>query len=228
MRKNGSKSHEGVFRLNGSKLLIKELKNQLDQGKVNDWSRFDVDVVACTLKCYFQDNLQKRPLFPDFLFFEMIKAATCEDEVFIHKVKTWFSSFSKPLYESIFLLFEFLDEIISHSDENKMSVSNISKMFANVLMYHHEINETDLPTIQKKVVFIEKILINRNVIFGNHHFCEIYVLSDEEIPLIIKRPIDLSIEYPIISKRLMQKDSLVPFIPWDLLSSNTFRWPSVD
>lgn len=127
---------EGIFRLSGSSLVIKQLRERFNQeGDVNiltDETYYDIHAVASLLKLYLRElptTILTRDLHMDFV------AVT---EMTNHREKI--AAFSElvqrlPLANETLLkyLIAFLIKIINHSDMNKMTVRNVGIVFSPTL-----------------------------------------------------------------------------------------------
>lgn len=127
---------EGIFRLSGSSLVIKQLRERFNQeGDVNlltDETYYDIHAVASLLKLYLRElptTILTRDLHMDFV------AVT---EMTNHREKI--AAFSElvqrlPLANETILkyLIAFLIKIINHSDINKMTVRNVGIVFSPTL-----------------------------------------------------------------------------------------------
>ncbi|KAI0186002.1 hypothetical protein EV127DRAFT_501895 [Xylaria flabelliformis] len=127
---------EGIFRLSGSNLVIKQLRERFNQeGDVNiftDETYYDIHAVASLLKLYLRElptTILTRDLHMQFV------AVT---EMTNHKEKI--AALSElvqrlPLANETLLkyLIAFLIKIINHSDMNKMTVRNVGIVFSPTL-----------------------------------------------------------------------------------------------
>ncbi|XP_035255843.1 rho GTPase-activating protein 22 isoform X2 [Anguilla anguilla] len=127
---------EGLFRMPGQANLVKELQDAFDCGdKPLFNSNTDVHTVASLLKLYLRELPE--PVVPfsqyqDFLTCAQLLAKDEEDgiEELAKQVKTL------PLANHNLLKYicKFLDEVQSHSSQNKMSVQNLATVFGpNIL-----------------------------------------------------------------------------------------------
>uniref|UniRef100_A0A8D0AV23 Rho GTPase activating protein 22 n=1 Tax=Sander lucioperca TaxID=283035 RepID=A0A8D0AV23_SANLU len=122
---------EGLFRMPGQANLVKELQEAFDCGdKPLFDSNTDVHTVASLLKLYLRELPE--PVIPfskyeDFLTCAQLLAKD-EEEVCL-ALYLYLTTISSRTYAS-----KFLDEVQSHSIENKMSVQNLATVFGpNIL-----------------------------------------------------------------------------------------------
>ncbi|KAL5345226.1 Rho GTPase activating protein [Pseudogymnoascus australis] len=133
--KNAS-SEEGIFRLSGSNVVIKALRERFNtEGDVNlitDEQYYDIHAVASLLKLYLRElptTILTRELHLDFL--SVTEIHDVNDKVaalngLVHKLPKANNTLLR--YLSAFLI-----NIINHSDVNKMTVRNVGIVFSPTL-----------------------------------------------------------------------------------------------
>lgn len=133
--KNAS-AEEGIFRLSGSNVVIKALRERFNtEGDVNlitDDQYYDIHAVASLLKLYLRElptTILTRELHLDFLAVTEIhdledKVATLNGLVY---------RLPRPNNSLLRYLSGFLINIINHSDVNKMTVRNVGIVFSPTL-----------------------------------------------------------------------------------------------
>ncbi|KAI9814102.1 MAG: hypothetical protein M1832_005990 [Thelocarpon impressellum] len=133
--KNAS-SEEGIFRLSGSNVLIKSLRERFNnEGDINlaeGDQYYDVHAVASLLKLYLRElpaTVLTRELHLDFLHVleidnkpDKIKALN----VLVHKLP-------RPNHSLLRALSAFLITIVNNSDQNKMTTRNVGIVFSPTL-----------------------------------------------------------------------------------------------
>ncbi|KAI1433671.1 hypothetical protein GGR50DRAFT_667677 [Xylaria sp. CBS 124048] len=127
---------EGIFRLSGSNLVIKQLRERFNQeGDVNlvtDDTYYDIHAVASLLKLYLRElptTILTRELHSQFL-------TTTEIENHREKIEALSELVQRlPLANETLLkyLIAFLIRIINHSDSNKMTIRNVGIVFSPTL-----------------------------------------------------------------------------------------------
>ncbi|RWA13747.1 hypothetical protein EKO27_g1349 [Xylaria grammica] len=127
---------EGIFRLSGSNLVIKQLRERFNQeGDVNiltDETYYDIHAVASLLKLYLRElptTILTRDLHMQFV---SVTEMTNHQE----KIKALSELVQRlPLANETLLkyLIAFLIKIINHSDMNKMTVRNVGIVFSPTL-----------------------------------------------------------------------------------------------
>lgn len=127
---------EGIFRLSGSNVVIRQLRDRFNQeGDVNlltDETYYDIHVVASLLKLYLRElptTILTRDLHMQFV-------AVTEMTNHREKIKALAELVQRlPLSNETLLkyLTAFLIKIINHSDMNKMTVRNVGIVFSPTL-----------------------------------------------------------------------------------------------
>jgi RalA-binding protein 1 len=131
LRAQEAVSEEGLFRLSGSNVTIKALRERFTQEgdvKLLDDEYYDVHAVASLLKLYLRElpnSILSRDLHLDFLKVNDLtdhekKAAVCN--VLVHKLP-------KANLALLDTLCSFLIEVVHNSDRNKMNVRNGMLLF---------------------------------------------------------------------------------------------------
>uniref|UniRef100_A0A3Q1GCP3 Rho GTPase activating protein 22 n=1 Tax=Acanthochromis polyacanthus TaxID=80966 RepID=A0A3Q1GCP3_9TELE len=127
---------EGLFRAPGQTNHVRELQDAFDRGKkpVFD-SSTDVHTVASLLKLYIRELPE--PIIPFSKYTQFLSCAqllTKDKEMGIIELGKQVKSLPQVNYNILKYICKFLDEVQSHSNENKMSVQNLATVFGpNIL-----------------------------------------------------------------------------------------------
>lgn len=132
----GAVTEEGIFRLSGSNVVIKQLKERFDtEGDINlleDEQYHDIHAVASMLKAYLRElptSILTRDLHLEFV-------AVTEMNTQKEKIATLHELVKRlPLANGSLLryLIAFLIKIINNADRNKMTVRNVGIVFSPTL-----------------------------------------------------------------------------------------------
>ncbi|XP_061600525.1 rho GTPase-activating protein 22 [Cololabis saira] len=127
---------EGLFRAPGQTNHVRELQDAFDRGEkpVFD-SSTDVHTVASLLKLYIRELPE--PIIPFSKYAQFLSCAQLlnkDKEMGITELGKQVKSLPQVNYNLLKYICEFLDEVQSHSGDNKMSVQNLATVFGpNIL-----------------------------------------------------------------------------------------------
>ncbi|KAL7890003.1 hypothetical protein AOLI_G00022610 [Acnodon oligacanthus] len=135
IREQGLKE-EGLFRMPGQANLVKELQDAFDCGdKPLFDSNTDVHTVASLLKLYLRELPE--PVIPFNKYEDFLTCAQLllkDEEVGLTELAKQVKTLPQANYNLLKYICKFLDEVQSHSNENKMSVQNLATVFGpNIL-----------------------------------------------------------------------------------------------
>jgi RalA-binding protein 1 len=148
-------SEEGIFRLSGSNIVIKGLRDRFNNEgdvKLLDGQYYDVHAVASLLKLYLRElpaSILTREYHLDFL--KVLDLDEKEKKVQAYNVLV--HKLPRVNFELIQAISSFLIEIVDNSDVNKMTVRNVGIVFA--------------PTLNIPAPLISLFLSDYDFIFGD-------------------------------------------------------------
>ncbi|KAL2828644.1 hypothetical protein BDW59DRAFT_142794 [Aspergillus cavernicola] len=136
LRAKGAESEEGIFRLSGSNVVVKALRERFNtEGDVDFFSGdhyYDVHAVASLFKQYLRE-LPSTVLTRE-LHIEFLRVLDCNEK---QKKIVAFNSLvyrlPKPNLALLRALVQFLIVVVNNSDVNKMTVRNVGIVFAPTL-----------------------------------------------------------------------------------------------
>ncbi|KAK1919549.1 hypothetical protein P3342_001841 [Pyrenophora teres f. teres] len=135
LRAKKARSEEGIFRLSGSNIVIKGLRDRFNNEgdiKLLEGEYYDVHAVASLLKLYLRElpaSVLTRELHLDFLKVLDMDERSKKIQSFnvlVHRLP-------KNNFELLRHLSSFLIEIVDNSEVNKMTVRNVGIVFAPTL-----------------------------------------------------------------------------------------------
>ena len=136
LREKNAVNEEGLFRLSGSNVLIRTLKERFNtEGDVDllaDEEYYDVHAVASLFKTYLREL--PNPILTRELHIEFLRVLDLDDHA--QKVSTYNSLVHRlPAvnYNLLRILAEYLLHVINNADKNKMSIRNVGIVFSPTL-----------------------------------------------------------------------------------------------
>ncbi|TRY83637.1 hypothetical protein DNTS_003866 [Danionella cerebrum] len=135
IREQGLKE-EGLFRMPGQANLVKDLQDAFDCGEKPLFdSNTDVHTVASLLKLYLRELPE--PVIPFTKYDDFLTCAQLllkDEELGLSELVKQVNTLPQANYNLLKYICKFLDEVQSHSNENKMSVQNLATVFGpNIL-----------------------------------------------------------------------------------------------
>jgi len=134
---------EGILRISGSNLTIKELQKQYEKGKDPNLEEIDnVHTVACLLKNHFRDSSE--PLLTFERYDDFVNTIKLEAGDRLLFVKALIGQLPDSNQEQLHQLLGFLNKVGKYSLENKMDLGNLATMFGPNLMRGANQSPTDI------------------------------------------------------------------------------------
>lgn len=119
---------EGIFRISCSNANLVELRDKLEKDDEVDFSKYEVHTVTSALKLFFRE--MPEPLFTFMLYDDLLSIADNTSlEERITALKPVIKKLPRPNYEVLAFVCEFLTCVAQHSEQNKMTVSNLAIVF---------------------------------------------------------------------------------------------------
>ncbi|KAH0171977.1 RhoGAP-domain-containing protein, partial [Aureobasidium melanogenum] len=134
LRAKNAPSEEGIFRLSGSNIVIKALKERFNtEGDVKllEGPYYDIHAVASLLKLYLRElpaSILTREHHLEFL-----KGLDLDEKVKVEVFNVLVNKLPRANRELLDILSTFLREIVDNEGTNKMSVRNVGIVFAPTL-----------------------------------------------------------------------------------------------
>ena len=219
---------QGLFRLNGGAREMTELAQELDKGRIADWSKYkNPHAIACVLKKYFKEKMPNDPLFPYSIYNDLLTIPQLPDLYSqAAKFKDILQTLSKPRQLTIIYLFQYILEVESKKDINKMNASNLAIVFAPNILASQDTDPTQLiihNTMQNK--FLTTLINIGHDIFDGVDL-ESSKIVDEDIPIILVQPISKEEIETFVKLRKLRRRSLIPYIAQDMFYDTKFIRPT--
>ncbi|KAN0031841.1 hypothetical protein ACTFIV_005708 [Dictyostelium citrinum] len=162
--RNHISTEEGLFRLSGTKRIIYEYKQKIDEGKEYNLSEIlDVHVVCNLVKLYLRE-LQPEPLLTYSRYNELIDTCNIEDQnQRVDKISKILSSLPKHYYTLLHHLIHLLSQIASQP-KSKMGPANLATVIGpNILICQTDVVLEDIALGN---MVVTTIIQNFDRIFG--------------------------------------------------------------
>lgn len=229
LRRRHAEKVEGIFRLNGSDIKIKELTEALSHGPISNWENYDVHCISTALKRYFRDMSEHEPLIPHDLYDCVIATMSVKEEgryaVLLKKI---INSISPPRQLTLAYLCKFCAEITENSSENKMSPKNLSICIGpNIIVSHDEDDANAMKNSSLANNAFEIMISHFNEIFGDIALDDSVICEDEDLePLLAPTLNTVNVNHFVVRNKYRQ-GSLIPYVPVCRISNSPeFKRPS--
>lgn len=128
LKKRDCQNVQGLFRLNGSDAVTKELCDELDRGKIMDWSKYsEIHAVSTALKRYFRGIKDFDPILPPQTLDLLVKTLDLkEKEEFVPKIKEIVLTIEDSKKNLLAYLMQFVKTISLNAEHNLMSPTNLA------------------------------------------------------------------------------------------------------
>lgn len=168
LKRRHAEKLEGLFRLNGSDTQIKLLIDEMDKGKVKDWSKYtDVHTIATALKRYFRTMAANDPIIPFRLYNQIIEVGKLKEDQMVKELKAIYTKLDPTRYHTYSYLMKYLNHISKFSSINKMTAKNLGVCFGpNIIVSDHPDNPQALNDSIVVVNIIENTVKNYDKIFN--------------------------------------------------------------
>nr|XP_020457207.1 rho GTPase-activating protein 22-like isoform X2 [Monopterus albus] len=181
IREHGLKE-EGLFRAPGQTNHVRELQDAFDHGEkpVFD-STTDVHTVASLLKLYIRELPE--PIIPFSKYTQFLSCAqllTKDKEMGIIELVKQVKSLSQVNYNLLKYICKFLDEVQSHSCENKMSVQNLATVFGPNILRPRVEDPVTMMEGSSQVQHLMTVLISEHSQLYQHDELETKILSQQQ------------------------------------------------
>ncbi|KAK5122424.1 hypothetical protein LTR85_004008 [Meristemomyces frigidus] len=147
-------AEEGIFRLSGSNILIKTLKDRFNtEGDVNlvaDGTNYDINAVASLLKLYLREL--PATILTRELHFDFLQCMEIHGKEKIVELNLLVNRLPRPNRALLQALSAFLLSIVNNAEINKMNVRNVGIVFA--------------PTLNVPAPLISSFVEDQAIIFG--------------------------------------------------------------
>lgn len=225
MKRRKVENIQGIFRLNGSDVRCRELIENLNNGRVTNFSKYsDINTLSTVLKRYFRKMSESGPLIPFSLYKKLISVmddSSMSQEQQVNLIKPLLrSEMSECRLKILKYLCQFLTFISEHESENQMNIKNLAICIApNIIVSQTQtdgamkesglVNNAFALILGKYESFLDGISINEDDI-----------MTDEDFAVMTSSKFPVSTLQHLILRYKEREDSLIPYIPFCHFSEN--------
>eukprot|EP00002_Diphylleia_rotans_P013379 TRINITY_DN2616_c0_g1_i4.p1 TRINITY_DN2616_c0_g1~~TRINITY_DN2616_c0_g1_i4.p1 ORF type:complete len:894 (-),score=157.10 TRINITY_DN2616_c0_g1_i4:43-2724(-) len=168
IKKHGISS-EGIFRVPGEAAAVEKLREELDSGHGYDYRSYDPNTIASVIKMWLRDLPE--PLIPYDLYDKALEANATHN---LQYKKLAFmliiSQIPDPNRSILYHFAQFLFEVSQHSEENKMTIQNLSTVFGpNIIRPRMETLQS-VPKIPYANAALQFMIQNHEEVFSIPEF----------------------------------------------------------
>lgn len=216
LRNRHSENVEGIFRLNGSDTKTRELCDALNNGRINDWSRYtDIHTVSTSLKRYFRSMAEVEPLMTSQLYDLFIAVVQLEspDRV-IQLLRKLVQEIGRVRKYTLAYLMRYLHEITENSKVNLMTAKNLGVCFGPNLLAANDIPQAEAMQHGLAVnKVVETMIEHYDEIFEGLEVGEDLLCNDEDFIEFNKPPVNLAnVQYQMFRCQF-RNGKIIPFVP---------------
>jgi hypothetical protein len=221
LQKRNSKDVEGIFRLNGSDTDIRRLCEELNNGRVENWGRYeDVHTIACALKRYFRHMSEREPLLGPEVIPCLVAAMDLgsSNPEFVEQQQKLLTKIIRflPSARQLTLgyLIRYLHEIAANSGKNLMTATNLGICFGpNFIGDQYADPETAVHDQQSINSAISMMIDSYELLFQGFTFTADLFVTQEDFTELSRPPVNLIHARNQILRCQSRKGRFIPFVP---------------
>jgi hypothetical protein len=221
LRRRQSIDVEGIFRLNGSDTDIRRLCEELNNGRVDNWAKYeDIHTISCALKRYFRQMSQREPLLGPEIIPCLVAAMDLgtSNEQFVAQQKNLLKKIIRMLnlirQLTLGYLVHYLHEVAENAAKNLMPASNLGICFGpNFIGDQYLDPETAVHDQQAINSAIAMMIDGYEQFFQGIAFPPALFVTDEDFSLFSGPPVNLIHAKNQILRCQSRKGRIIPFVP---------------
>jgi len=163
---------EGIFRVNASAFHLQTMRTTLDRGEPLDASQYGPHDWAGIVKLYFRELVE--PMFPIDLYDCIIPSALTKqgnEPCDLEKIQKAINLLPCGHTCVLYRLLQFLNLVVTHSYNNKMTAENLAIVFAPCL-FRHPLENTSMEAVVSdfplQIKFISSLITNFREVFEEY------------------------------------------------------------
>eukprot|EP00124_Ichthyophonus_hoferi_P005576 Ihof_evm2s847 gene=Ihof_evmTU2s847 len=151
---------EGLFRRSAGKVLVEHIKHCINYGMTVDWEEMDVHVAALLYKAFLRELPE--PLLTFELFDEIIAYHKIPEEKRVPVLRTMIDALPSQNRAVLKFVIDTMELVVSHSQSNLMTPSNMTIVFAPNLLWAKNRAAT-LVTMNHAATFLMSLYTHRAI-----------------------------------------------------------------
>jgi hypothetical protein len=221
LRRRNSHEVEGIFRLNGSDTDIRRLMDELNKGRIADWSKYeDIHVISCALKRYFRVMSEREPIIPNEICPCLVVTMDLgsQNEFFVQQQRQLMTKLIAmlPRIRALTLgyLISYLHELSLSSGVNRMTPSNLGICFGPNFVGDGALDpETAMHDQQAVNSGIAMMIDNFQEIFAGLEFPDDLIMTDDDFQELLRPPVNLRHVQHQMFRCQFRHGRVIPFVP---------------
>ena len=216
LRNRHSENVEGIFRLNGSDTKIRELCDDLNKGRINDWSKYeDIHTISTSLKRYFRKMAEVEPLMTTQLYDLFMAVVMLDDpDRVVELIRNLVNEIGQVRRYTLAYLMKYLYEITLNSKVNLMTAKNLGVCFGPNLLASNDVPASEAMQQGLAVNKVVELMIEKyETIFAGLEVGDEMLCNDEDFIEFNKPPVNLAnVQYQMFRCQF-RKGKIIPFVP---------------
>jgi hypothetical protein len=221
LRRRNSINVEGIFRLNGSDTDIRRLCEELNNGRVENWARYeDIHTISCALKRYFRQMSEREPLLGPEIIPCLVAAMDLgtSNVEFVTQQKNLLKKIIRMLNRvrqlTLGYLIQYLHEVAGNAPKNLMNPGNLGICFGPNFIGEAYVDPDSAVHDQQAInSAIAMMIEGYNQFFEGMTFSADLFVTDEDFIEFSRPPVNFIHAKNQILKCQSRKGRIIPFVP---------------
>jgi hypothetical protein len=221
LRHRNAKDVEGIFRLNGADTDIRRLCEELNNGRIDNWGRYeDIHTISCALKRYLRRMSEREPLLSPEILPCLIAAMDLgtSNVQFVEQQRKLLAKIIEMLNPArrwtLGYLIEYLHEVAQNSTKNFMTAANLGICFGPNFIGDQDLDPENAVHDQHAInTAIAMMIDGYETFFAGIVFSADRFVTDEDFTELSRPPVNLIHARNQILRCQSRKERIIPFVP---------------